>query len=87
MTKRKLILYTAVSLDGFIARTDGSIDWLPSIDDSDNEDCGYNSFYQQIDITLMGRKTYEQVLGFPGNFPYSEKINYVFSREKNNQII
>jgi len=41
-----------------------------------------NLFYQQIDITLMGRKTYEQVLGFPGEFPYANTIDYVFSREK-----
>jgi dihydrofolate reductase len=66
MAKRKVILYSAVSLDGFIARED---------DDQD-----YKDFYQQIDVTLMGRKTYEQVLDFPGEFPYSKTINYVFTR-------
>lgn len=68
MAKRKVILYSAVSLDGFIARED---------DDQD-----YKDFYQQIDVTLMGRKTYEQVLDFPGEFPYSKTINYVFTRQK-----
>lgn len=81
MATRKVILYSAVSLDGFIAREDGSIDWLSFIE-SPNEDHGYKAFYQQISVTLMGRKTYEQVLGFPGQFPYSETTNYVFSRQK-----
>lgn len=83
MAKRKVILYSAVSLDSFIAREDGSIDWLPSVDNSDgDDDQDYKAFYQQIDVTLMGRKTYEQVLGFPGEFPYSKTINYVFTRQK-----
>jgi dihydrofolate reductase len=82
MAKRKVILYSAVSLDSFIAREDGNIDWLPSVDNSEDDDQDYKDFYQQIDVTLMGRKTYEQVLGFPGEFPYSKTINYVFTRQK-----
>ena len=78
MTRRKVILYVAVSLDGYIARDDGSIDWLAGEDTDPN----YQIFYQQIDITLMGRKTYEQIRSFPGEFPYRKTINYVFSREK-----
>lgn len=81
MAVRKVILYCAISLDGFIAREDGSIDWL-SIVENTNDDHGYKAFYQQIGVTLMGRNTYEQVLGFPGQFPYSETVNYVFSHHK-----
>ena len=78
MTRRKVILYVAVSLDGYIARDDGSIDWLAGEDTDPN----HQTFYQQIDTTLMGRKTYEQIRSFPGEFPYRKTINYVFSREK-----
>ena len=73
---RKIILYSAMSLDGFVARTDGSVDWLFA---DTGEDYGYGNFYEQIDITLMGNRTYRQVLTF-GNFPYADKTNYVFTR-------
>ncbi|CAF2552045.1 unnamed protein product [Rotaria sp. Silwood2] len=79
---RKVILYTAVSIDGFIAREDGNIDWLSSFNNENNDDHGYNSFYENIDVTLIGGKTYQQILTFPCNFPYPDKKNYVFSHEK-----
>ena len=81
----KIKLYIACSLDGFIAREDGSIDWLTQYEkDSEKNsetDYGYSEFYASIGTVLMGRKTYEQVLGF-GNWPYSEKKTYVFTRQK-----
>ncbi|CAF2158583.1 unnamed protein product [Rotaria magnacalcarata] len=79
---RKVILYTAVSIDGFIAREDGNIDWLSTFDDGSKDDHGYKLFYENIDVTLMGNKTYQQVLTFPVPFPYPDKKNYVFSHEK-----
>jgi dihydrofolate reductase len=72
---RKIILYSAISLDGFIAQRDGSIDWLNSF----SGDYGYEAFLKTIDTTIMGNKTYRQVLTF-GEFPYYAKSNYVFSR-------
>ncbi|MEM6842767.1 MAG: dihydrofolate reductase family protein [Bacteroidota bacterium] len=71
---RKIILYSAMSLDGFIARPDGEIDWL-----FDDQDYGYSEFLQRIDTTLMGNRTYQQILTF-GDFPYTDKTNYVFTR-------
>ena len=58
--------FIATSLDGFIARPDGSIDWL---DDAqglipEGEDCGYLEFMASIDAIVMGRHTFEQVLTF-----------------------
>ncbi|CAF3293249.1 unnamed protein product [Rotaria socialis] len=79
---RKVILYTAISIDGFIAREDGNIDWLSTFDDGANDDHDYKLFYENIDVTLMGNKTYQQVLTFPVPFPYPDKKNYVFSHEK-----
>lgn len=78
---RKIILYTASSLDDYIARKNGSIDWLenPQVI-PEGEDFGYGAFYNSIDTTLMGNKTFRQVVGFGGPFPYQDKKNYVFTR-------
>lgn len=73
---RKVTLYIACSLDGFIARKDGSIDWL-----FNDADYGYQEFYDSVDTLLIGRKTYEQALGF-GEWPYLGKKCYVFTRKK-----
>ncbi|MCB0497160.1 MAG: dihydrofolate reductase [Cyclobacteriaceae bacterium] len=80
---RKVILYIASSLDGFIARKNGDIDWLEDPNyHLEDEDYGYYEFYNSIDTTLMGNKTYQQVLGFDVPFPYPGKTNYVFSRSQ-----
>lgn len=78
---RKVQLYIAASIDGYIARPDGGIDWLSMVEKK-GEDYGYGEFISSIDITLMGRKTYEEVLGFGGPFPYMDTKNYVFSRQQ-----
>ncbi len=81
ISMRKVILYIATSLDGFIAGPDGNIDWLHDPDfEIPNEDFGYQTFYDSIDTTLMGNATYQQVLGFDVPFPYEGKTNYVFTR-------
>jgi dihydrofolate reductase len=77
----RIKLYIAASLDGFIARENGSIDWLTEYENNPETDYGYSEFYVSIGTVLMGRKTYEQVLGF-GNWPYKEKKSYVFTRQK-----
>ncbi len=71
---RKIKLFIASSLDGYIAREDGSIDWLPQSGNS-----GYDEFYKTVDSVIMGRKTYEQVLTF-GKYPYQDKKSYVFTK-------
>lgn len=73
---RKLIYYLTASLDGFIARTDGSVDWLVDVE---GEDFGFASFFERVDTVVMGRRTYETALSF-GDYPYSSKEGYVFSR-------
>ncbi|MCQ1536498.1 dihydrofolate reductase [Methanosarcina sp. KYL-1] len=79
----RIKLYVACSLDGFIARKDGSIDWLPDAGESSGSetDYGYSEFYASIGTVLMGRKTYEQVLGFGFPWPYGDKKTYVFTRQ------
>ena len=72
MTKVKL--YIATSLDGFIAERDGGVGWLFT-----DGDYGYAAFFESVEALIMGRHTYEQVLGF-GEWPYEEKPAYVFTR-------
>ena len=71
---RKIILYIASSLDGYVARENGNIDWLPQIDTSE-----YDKFYQTVDVVIMGKTTYDQVLTF-GEYPYKDKKSFVFTR-------
>ena len=59
-------VYIATSLDGFIARPDGAIDWLGGPDEDDGEDYGWAEFISAIDAIVMGRTTFEQALGFDG---------------------
>lgn len=80
---REVILYSAASLDNFIARPDGGIDWLHYPEyEVPGEDYGYHDFYNTIDTTLMGNNTYKMVLGFDVPFPYPEKTNYVFTHSQ-----
>ena len=64
-------------MDGFIAKEDGSIDWLTSFED----DYGYEEFLSTIDAVIMGRKTYQQVLSF-GEWPYKGIKSYIFTHQK-----
>lgn len=70
------VVYIAASVDGFIAREDGGLDWLPPPDG--REDYGYAAFMESVDALVMGRKTFETVLGF-GEWPYAKPV-FVLSR-------
>lgn len=79
MEKRKVKVYIAASLDGYIAHSDGNIDWLDSVSRPD-EDYGYAAFIKTIDTVIMGRKTYEKVLSFGGDFPHAGRDCFVLTR-------
>jgi dihydrofolate reductase len=81
--KRKIIVYIAASADGFIARHDGSVDWLDRPRPKGNY--GMDEFYQSIDTTLWGRKTCDMALDFQkkgvAGSAFDTKVkNYVFTR-------
>jgi dihydrofolate reductase len=57
-------IFVGVSLDGFIARPNGDLDWLMGEGGGDSAECGYNEFIADIDAIVMGRKTFEKVLTF-----------------------
>ncbi len=74
-----LILYIASSLDGYIARPDGSIDWLTSLPNPSSEDYGYTALLARISTIVMGRKTYDDIIGFGVEWPYPGLTTYVVS--------
>lgn len=72
-------LFIAISLDGFIASENGSIDWLLSLSNPQNCDHGYNDFIAGVDTLIMGSRTYESLLGLTNEWPYPDKSTYVVS--------
>lgn len=61
--ERKVILYICHSLDGYIAEEDGGLKWLEKVY-SQGTDCGFSDFLNRIDTAIIGRSTYEQMLGW-----------------------
>lgn len=73
-------VFIATSLDGFIARPDGCIDWLLQANTlmPAGEDCGIQAFMDSVDVLVMGRKSFEQALDFDP-WPYAGKPVVVLS--------
>ena len=67
------IVYIAASIDGYIARKDGSINWLMDLPNPTRSDYGFAAFLQGIDGIILGRKTFETVLGF-NEWPYAKPV-------------
>lgn len=89
----KFIAFIATSSDGFIARKNGDLDWLPQPKTDNKEDYGYSKFISKIDTIIMGRNTFEKVAGFD-KWPYkkpviviSTKIKKVPPKLNNNKIL
>lgn len=72
--ERSLILYIAMSLDGYIAGPNGELDWLFS-----DQDYGYGRFVKNIDTAFIGRKTYDKMMTFDVPYPFADKKSYVFT--------
>ena len=81
---RKIIVYIATSVDGYIARPDGDVEWLNRR--PDNVDYGMKEFYASIDTILWGRKTYDWLLDYHKKHNKTDGLfdtnlgNFVFSR-------
>ena len=71
----KASVFIATSIDGFIARENGALDWLPT----DGEPHGYEEFMATVDALVMGRKTFETVLTF-GAWPFVKPVVVLTSR-------
>jgi dihydrofolate reductase len=70
---RKIRLFIASSLDGYIARESGAVDWLFT-----DCDYGYHQFFDEIDTVIMGRKTYDRIFEL-SDYPYADKKGFVLS--------
>ena len=70
----KNAVFIGTSLDGYIADKGGGLDFLHSVPNPKQDDLGYLAFIDRIDALLMGRRTYETVLGFGGQWPYSKPV-------------
>ena len=67
---RKSIYYLTMSLDGYIADADGGIDWMTG---APNIDYGFQEFYDEVGIIMLGSRTYEVMLKMGDFFPYPDK--------------
>lgn len=78
----KCSVFIAVSLDGFIARKDGNLDWLDKANTlaPAGEDCGYKTFMESVDALVMGRNTFEKVLSFGIPWPYEKHVVVLSSK-------
>ncbi len=81
---KKVVIYIAMSLDGFIADKNGNVDFLQG-DGSQPENMGtYEQFYANVSDVIMGYKTYSQIVTelAPDSYPYKGKKSYVFTSKK-----
>ncbi len=81
MSERKVILYIAMSIDGYIAGKDDNLDFLSMVE-LEGEDYGYSGFINTVDTVIMGRRTYDKVLSFGIEFPHAGKECYILTRTK-----
>ena len=86
-TNSRVTIHMAASLDGFIARKDGSVDWLETSDEfkgGETMDPGFvEAFLKTIDCYVMGSRTYETALGFEAKgfgWAYGDKPTFVLTR-------
>jgi dihydrofolate reductase len=78
---RKIILYIACSLDGYIATQNDDISFLQCVE-KEGEDYGYTKFTETVDTLILGRKTYQKVIEMGYNY-HPDKEVYVLSQTKN----
>ena len=76
---RKVVLYIAMSLDGYIAKPNDDLGFL-SIVEQEGQDYGYEEFIKTVDAVILGRKTYEKVISMGFGFPHINKDAYIITR-------
>ncbi len=77
---KKIRLYIAASIDGYIARNNGDLDWLTEFPINAETNYGYDDFFKSIDTVIMGGRTYRDILCMDVVWPYREKMTYVITR-------
>jgi len=79
MNSRKLILYIACSLDGYIAKPNDDLSFLNRVQ-KEGEDYHYYDFIGSVDTVIIGRRTYDWVMSQVPEFPHADKESYVITR-------
>lgn len=76
---KKIKVYIAASLDGYIARPDGELDWLLKYPMPTGTEYGYKDLMDSIDMVIIGGRTYREMLCMDIVWPYKDKKTYVVS--------
>lgn len=76
---KKIKLYIAVSIDGYIARMDGDLDWMAGFPNFEKTDYGYQAFFESVDTVIMDESAYLNILSMDVVWPYKDKPVYVVS--------
>jgi len=74
-----------MSLDGYIATKDSSLDFLSMVE-QEGEDYGYNDFVKSVDAVILGRKTYDKVIAMGYEYPHTDKDVYIITRTERPSI-
>jgi dihydrofolate reductase len=77
--ERKVILYIATSVDGYIAGPGDDLGFLSRVE-KEGEDYGYGDFIAGVDTVILGRRTYDWVIRHAGYFPHADKEAYIITR-------
>jgi dihydrofolate reductase len=77
--ERKVILYIAASLDGYIAKSNDDLSFLSRVK-KEGQDYGYSEFIKTVDTVILGRKTYDWIMKQVKEFPHAELDSYIVTR-------
>lgn len=80
---KDVILYIAVSIDGYIADRNGSVDWIEGHDNSVESDDTFTPFFNSVDTVVMGKRTYDQIVTelSPNKWPYVGATTFVITHD------
>lgn len=81
---RRIKLYIASSIDGYIARPDGNLDWLLKYPITPESNYGYDEFWDSVGSVIMGGRTYRDILNMDAVYPYKDKMSYIITQNKIN---
>ncbi len=82
----KTVLYIACSLDNYIAKPDGNIDWLTSFPQPKIGDYGYQALLESTETIILGRKTYEELISVVDEWPYAGFHTHVVTSDAMYQV-
>lgn len=83
---RKIKLYIASSIDGYIADSNGDLDWLSGYPITPELNYGYDEFFSSVDTVIMGGRTYRDILNMDVIYPYKDKTSYIVTRNKDSHL-